>query len=114
MMSDKKLIDSLYKRYHRRPDTLDERHLYLLVDFIVDEQGVELNDDRIVFTGIDEHSPFREIRLNNINGVEDLGGWLAIVLHSTIIFFNKDTHEVSVHIRPISLRDRLSSILSLH
>lgn len=114
MIADKKLIDSLYKRYRRRPDTLDERNLYLLADYIVDEQGLELDDDHIVFTGMDKNSPFREILLKNINGVEDLGGLLAIVLHSTIIFFNKSTHAASVHIRPLRMRDKLANIFSLH
>ncbi|MCM1310097.1 MAG: hypothetical protein NC301_03610 [Bacteroides sp.] len=112
MKADKKLIESLYKTYRRKPETLDERGLYLLADYIVDEQGVEIDDDCIIFSEMDAVSPFRMIRLNNIHGVADLGGLLAIVMHSSIIFFNKTTHEASVHIKPLTLRDKLADKLS--
>lgn len=114
MNTDKKLIDSLYKRFRRKPETLDERGLHLLADFIVEEQGIELDEDHIVFTEMAAISPFREILLNNIHGVADLGGLLAIVMHSSIIFFNKITHEATVHIKPASFGDRLAHMLSLN
>lgn len=113
MKTDQDLINSLYKRHRKRPSTLGERGLHLLADFIVEESGMELDDDKILFTEMSETSPFRAIRLDNINGVEDLGGVLAIVMHSSIIFFNKSTHEASVHIKPLSFIDRLSHLLSL-
>lgn len=113
MTTDQKIIRQLYRRFHRRPATLDERGLHLIADHIVDEQGIELDDNRIVFTEMDCMSPFKEILLDNIHGVVDLGKLLAIVLHSSIIFFNKQTHETSVHIKPASLRDRLTHLLSI-
>lgn len=114
MTADSKLIESLYRRFRRRPATLDERGLHLLAGYIVDEQGLELDDDRLVFTEMEPMSPFREILLNNINGVADLGALLAIVMHSSIIFFNKTTHAASVHIKPNTLRDRLAHLLSIN
>ena len=102
MTTDSQIIKSLYKRFGRRPSTLDERCLYLLADMIVEQRGLELDGENIVFTMVDKASPFRSIPLDNINGVADLGGLLAVVLHSSIIFINKETMAASVHIRPVS------------
>lgn len=94
------LIDSLYKRFSRRPATLDERNLRLLADYIVEDRGVSLCDDRLVFTEMSSDSPFREILLENIHGVADLGRMLAVVLHSSIIFLDCRTLEAFVHVKP--------------
>lgn len=94
------LIDGLYKRFPRRPATLDERNLRLLADYIVEDRGVSLCDDRIVFTEMSADSPFREILLENIHGVADLGNMLAVVLHSSIIFLDCRTLEAFVHVKP--------------
>lgn len=107
MNIDRKLIDDLYRRFRRRPSTLDERNLRLLADFIVEERGISLEADSLVFTESAPDSPVREILLENINGVADLGRHIAIVLHSSIIFFNKDTLQTSVHLRPLSRLERL-------
>ncbi len=94
------LIDSLYKRFPRRPATLDERNLRLLADYIVEDRGVSLCDDRLVFTEMSPDSSFREILLENIHGVADLGHMLAVVLHSSIIFLDCRTFEAFVHLKP--------------
>ncbi len=107
MTNDQQLIRSLYKRFSRRPSTLDERQLHLLADFIVEQRGLELDDDRLIFTEMEPLSPFREIRLDNINGVADLGKLLAIVMHSSIIFLNKETLAATVHLKPPTFADRL-------
>lgn len=113
MNGNNNIIQSLYKRYRKKPNSLDGRNLYLLADYMVDEQGLELDEDCVIFTGMDKASPFREILLNNIHGVEDLGALLAIVMHSSIIFFNKTTHEATVHIKPASLRDKIVHAFSI-
>lgn len=103
MKADSNLTDSLYRRFRRRPESLEERGLYLLADNIIEQDGMTLDGDRLVFSEMDAASPLRSIVLDNIHGVADLGGLLAIVMHSSIIFFNKSTHETSVHLKPSRL-----------
>jgi len=110
MNTDRQLIKSLYRRFRRRPATLDARRLDLLADFIVDGRGLELDGDRLIFTSMEPSSPFRAIPLDNIHGVADLGPLLAIVLHSSIIFLNRQTLAATVHLKPPTLSDRLSSL----
>lgn len=113
MITDRQLIKTLYKRFRRRPATLDARRLDLLADFIVDGRGLELDDNRIVFTSMEPSSPFRAIPLDNIHGVADLGKLLAIVLHSCIIFLNRQTLDVTVNIKPLTFSDRLSALFKI-
>lgn len=110
-MTDKNLINGLYRRFRRRPATLDGRNLRLLADFIVDERGISLQDDDLVFTETPPDAPFHKIPLENINGVADLGKLLAIVLNSSIIFFNKETLETTIHIKQPNPVERILSRL---
>ena len=100
MNSDRKLIDSLYKRFNRRSASLDDRRLDLLCDNIIDRRGLELDDDCIVFSAMEPDAPLRSIRLDHIHGVAELGDVLAIVLHSSIIFFNRRTLRTTVDLKP--------------
>lgn len=93
------IIKSLYKKFKRQPSDLDGRHLDLLCDNIVDQRGIELDDDCLVFTDMTEDAPLRRIRLDHIYGVQEIGGWLAIVLHSSILFFHPQTLQTQVHLR---------------
>lgn len=101
MNIDRQIIDSLYRRFPRRPATLDERNLRLLADYIVDDNGVSLCDDRLIFTGMESGSPFREIMLEHVHGVIDMHTHIAIVLHSSIIFLDRATLRAHVHLRPV-------------
>ena len=100
MNGDKKLIDSLYKRFGRRSANLDDRRLDLLCDNIIDRHGLEMNDESKIFSEMEPDAPLRSIRLDNIHGVAEFGEVLAIVMHSSIIFFNRRTLRTSVHLKP--------------
>lgn len=99
MNNNHELIKSLYRRFRRKSVSLDDRHLDLLCDNIVDQNGLELDDDSIVFCSMPDNAPLKRIRLDNINGVAEFGPTVAIVMHSSIIFFNRVTHETSVNLR---------------
>ncbi len=111
MTGNDKLTRSLYRKFNRRKSTLDQRRLDLLCDNIIDRRGIELNDDRIIFTAMPAGAPLRSIRLDHIRGVAELGDSLAIVLHSSIIFFNRTTLQITVHLKPPTLLDRLRHLL---
>lgn len=110
MTGNDKLIKSLYKRFRRRTSSLDQRRLDLLCDNIIDRRGLELNDDRIVFSAMPANAPLRSIRLDHIRGVAEIEQYLAIVLHSSIIFFNRTTLQIAVHIKPPTLLERVANL----
>lgn len=109
-MITKQVIDDLYKKYRRMPKRLDDRHLGLLVEYAIDnDETVSLEGDKLVFNQLDACSPFREIELERIHGVENFDNVLAVVLHSSIIFINKQTGATNVHLKlnPTSFGDKL-------
>ena len=100
-MITKKVIDELYRKYRRRPDSIDSLDIPLLFEHA---------SDNLIIGSIDERSPFREIALRNVNGITHFDDTLAIVLHSSILFLNKHDQGVNVHIRTEqpSIWERLS------
>lgn len=108
-MITKQVIDSLYKKYRRIPRRLDDRNLGLLIDYALDHDSVTVEGDRLIFNQLNDLSPFREIEIERIHGVVNFADVIAVVLHSSIIFLNKETGAASVHVKlnPTSLRDKL-------
>lgn len=97
-------ISSLYKKYANRPESVDMLDIALLYDAASEFHGVYVDPDtnELVISSIAPDSPFHAIRLDKINAIVELDEWLAIVLHSSIIFLSKDSSKVAVDIKPIS------------
>lgn len=99
-MITKKVIDELYRKYRRRPDSIDSLDIPLLFEHASDNHDLQIDaDGNLIIGSIDERSPFREIALRNVNGITHFDDTLAIVLHSSILFLNKHDQGVNVHIR---------------
>lgn len=100
LMITKKVIDELYRKYRRRPDSIDSLDIPLLFEHASDHHDLQIDaDGNLIIGSIDERSPFREIALRNVNGITHFDDTLAIVLHSSILFLNKHDEGVNVHIR---------------
>lgn len=108
-------INELYRRFRRQPKRLEDRNLSLLVDYVLDTEVLDMDGEKLVFTGMPQSSPFREIELERVNGVADLPEAMAVVLPNSIIFINKSDLSAHVHIRQIKmpLRQRLRRIFGL-
>jgi hypothetical protein len=62
--------------------------------------SVDLDNNQLLIGSIDSSSPFHSIPLNRIHAIVPFEEWTAIVLHSSIIFLNRKSPKVSVHIKP--------------
>lgn len=93
-------INQLYKKYRKKPKSLDDRNLSLLVDMALDTEALDLDGDKLVFNQLDQYSPFREIELERIHAAVDLGDEIAIVLPNSMIFVNKHNFATHVHFKP--------------
>lgn len=99
-MITKKVIDELYRKYRRRPDSIDSLDIPLLFEHASDNHDLQIEaDGNLIIGSIDERSPFREIALRNVNGITHFDDTIAIVLHNSILFLNKHAQGVNVHIR---------------
>lgn len=99
-MITQKVIDALYKKYRRRPSSIDALDISLLFDYAAEHHNVQINPDgHLVIESIDPRSPFHSVPLANIHGITQFEDTVAIVLHSSIIFLNKADDGVNVHLR---------------
>lgn len=115
-MITKEVISALYKKYPRRAKSIDNLDVALLFDTVGTLHGihVDLENGRLVIGSMDDKSIFRSIPLAHIHAIVPFEEWVAIVLHSSIIFLNKKSTKVSVHLKPItpSFGDKLRGLFS--
>lgn len=115
-MITKKVIQTLYKKYRKLPPSPDCLDIPLLFDCASAHHNVMIDMDGPVDTllirSIDPDSPFHRIPLERIHAIVPFEEWVAIVLHSSIIFLNKKSSKVSVHIRtePPTLMERIKAM----
>lgn len=104
-MITKQVIETLYKKYNKRPKSPDCLDFGLLFDSITDYHNisVDMDTDELVINDLGEMSPFHKIPLSKIHAIVPFEEWVAIVLHSSIIFLNRKAAKVSVHVKPPKL-----------
>ena len=98
-MVTKKVIDTLYRQFSRPPQSVDELNISLLFEHAAENHGVIIDEDFLYIGSVDPSSPFAMIPLNRINEIVEFDNVIAIVLHSSIIFLNKYTDEVNIHVK---------------
>lgn len=113
-MITQQVIDTLYKQYNKTPKSLDCLNMPLLFDSAGENHNVSVDFDdemnaELIIGSIDPKSPFHRIPMNHIHAIVPFEDWVAIVLHSSIVFLNKKDNRVSIHIRPVkeSFMDKL-------
>lgn len=110
-MINKKVIDTLYKKYAKLPKSPDCLDFVLLFDNVADQHNIhiDLESDVMQIGSIEPTSPFHRIPLSRIHAIVPFEEWVAIVLHSSIIFLNKKSNKVSIHIKEpkLTLWDRI-------
>lgn len=111
-MITKKVIDTIYKRYNKRPKSTDDLNIALLFERVHPAHGIEFVGNDLHVGSVPELSPFREIPLSAIHAIIDFEEHVAVVLHSSILFLNKKNEGVSVHIKPFkpSFKDKLAAM----
>lgn len=102
-MITRKVIQTLYSKYRKLPESPDCLDMPLLFDYaakhhniVVDMEGPV---DALVIGSISPESPFHRIPLERIHAIVPFEEWIAIVLHSSIIFLSRKSSKVSVHVR---------------
>ena len=99
-MITKKAIEEIYRRYRKKPKSVDELDVWILFNGVADVHGLTIEDEKIVLKSVEEKSFFRTIALSRVYGIVNFEETVAIVLHSSIIFLNKKEPKVNIHIKP--------------
>lgn len=101
-MISKEAIKEVYKKYGKKPKSIDCLEVGLLLGSVADVHNLEIVDEKIVIGSIDESSFSHKIALSRVYGIVNFEETVAIVLHSSIIFLNKLEPQVSIHLKPQS------------
>ncbi len=98
-------INTIYSKYSKLPTSPDQLDIKLLFEAASEYHGLYIDPDtnELVISSVDEKSPFHSIPLSKIHAIVPFEEWVAIVLHSTIIFLDRKSSRVSVDIRPLSM-----------
>lgn len=114
IMIQKKVIDTLYKKFKKRPETPDELDIPLLFEKVPGDASIEIDGDRLVFNSIESSSPFHAIPICNIHAIVEFDEAVAVVLPNSILFISKDDGAMSVHLKALgsSVLSRLGSLFS--
>lgn len=108
-MLNKKVIAQLYKQFSKPPKSADELNIGLLFDYCFENHGIVIDENELYIGSVDPHSPFSCIPLRLIHEIVEFETVVAIVLHSSIIFLNKEDAGVNIH---LNLNDPKSNIWS--
>ncbi len=113
-MTQKKVIDAIYKKCRRRPQSPDELNIPLLFEKLPEEAMIEIDENDIIINNIDASSPFHRIPVSHIHAILEFDEAVAIVLHSSIIFLSKDDGSVHVHLKEMrpSIIDRIRAAIA--
>jgi len=104
-MITNKAIEEIYRRYGKRPKSIDCLDFVLLIDKVGAMHDIFVDPEAEVMTigSMPDDSPFRTLILRNINAFIDFEEWVAIVLHSAIVFLNKKDSRASIHLKETKL-----------
>lgn len=111
------VIETLYKKYKKRPASPDDLDISIIFDGdLADIHNLTVSpDDKLIIGSVDPASPFHAIPMSHIHAFVVFEKWIAIVLHSSIIFLNRKEPKVSLNIKPMKrsfmgiLRDKFNS-----
>lgn len=98
VMIKPEIIKELYKKFPQPTEEKNKLNLEHLSSEELNHHSIEMTSTDLVINSVEEISPFHEIPLRNISGIENLESHIAIVLRNSIIFLDKKTTDIHVHI----------------
>lgn len=115
-MISQKVIDQLYRKFNKRPKSIDELNIPLLFEAVHPMHGIEFDEGELVINSVPADSPFHRLPLALVHEIVEFEDMVAIVLHSSIVFLSRSADHkspVQVHIKPLelSMTDKLMSMI---
>ncbi len=95
------VIQSLYRKFNRRPSSVDALDIHLLFESVNPANNIVIDDGTLYINSIPADSPFHEVKLSHIHAIVEFEESVALVMHSSILFLSKVGNDVRVHIKPM-------------
>lgn len=102
-MITRKVIQTLYRKYRNQPESPDCLDMALLFDAAGPHHNISVDMegpvDSLVIGSIAPESPFHKLPLERIHAIVPFEEWVGIVMHSSVVFLNRNSAKVSVNVR---------------
>lgn len=109
-MITKKVIDEIYKKYGKgRKD--EDLNLDYFVKLLKPYHHLTVGDMEVTIDNLEEFNPFRCFLIRSINAVLEFDSNVAFVFSGHILFLEKKTSKMHVHIKPEKKGGLLARIL---
>ncbi|MFG6422866.1 MAG: hypothetical protein K1V71_00470 [Paramuribaculum sp.] len=110
-MITQKVIDTIYRKYKKRPASPYDLNIGLLFAPEMDCHNISIDGDNISIGSVKPDSPFHTIALERIHAILEFERHVAIVLPASIIFLQKDAPGINIHMKALrpNLMDRIRS-----
>lgn len=91
----------MYHQYSKKPKNIDYLDLGLLFEKAGIEHDILVDPETqdITIGSIPEDSPFHTIPLTNVHAFVPFEEWVAIVMHSSIVFLNSKKPVTTIHLK---------------
>lgn len=108
-MITQKVIETIYRKYNKRPASPYDLSIGLLFSPEMDCHNILIDGDDLTIGSISPDSPFHTIALERIHAILDFERHTAIVLPASIIFLLKGSPSVNIHLKALkpSFMDRI-------
>jgi hypothetical protein len=117
-MITQKVIDSLYKKYSKRPESPDKLPISMLFEYTSEQHALCTSEcgEHLIIGSTEPSSPFHKLPIACINAIVNFEEWVAIVLHSSIIFLSKISPKINIHIKQpqYNFFDRILETVAVH
>lgn len=97
-MINNDVIKEIYKKFGKPKKGRDLRLPYFL-ELLQPVHSISDFEDRIIVEDLEEFNPFRMFLKRNINAILEFDKEIAFVFRSHILFFNRESKDIRIHIR---------------
>lgn len=108
MISDS-VIKEIYKRFGKKKQNIEE-NLGYFVDILSEHHDIKVFDDEIIIDQLEEFNPFRRFLKRNLHAIIEFDKEVAFVFPSHILFLNRESPNIRIHMRLEEERSFLSRL----
>jgi len=98
MITDR-VIKEIYRKYNKEVKNPEDLKLDHFINLLAPFHQIRMEDKEVIFEDQEEFSPFRRFLIRGLYGIIEFDQQIAFVFRNHIIFLNKNSKDMWVHMR---------------